>query len=99
MGMPMRRWWQGADEHSRGGAEVCHGVEPGLNLNVVLSPPLWCLPFYPRCCSAASAFNSARCGCNSAVLDLAAAYVGGDRGVYDKVSSAIASLCGFSKVC
>lgn len=51
------------------------------------------------CCAASRKFNDARCNCNSQIRELAKSFVGGDAGVYSRVSAALARGCRYAPIC
>ena len=93
-------------------AEVCHlHIHPApLQLRVARQRPCsaahtspWPMHALPcchlSCCAASRKFNDARCNCNSQIRELAKSFVGGDAGVYSRVSAALARGCRYAPIC
>lgn len=59
-------------------------------------PPPCC---WRSCCAAAQKFNDGRCNCNPQVRELAKSFVGGDAGIYSRVTDALARGCGYALIC
>ncbi|KAG1673683.1 hypothetical protein FOA52_010551 [Chlamydomonas sp. UWO 241] len=86
-------------------AGAAFGVEAGTRKEVIvtqeaiddyLNNPVHTID--SGCCTAAKAFNAARCNCDANTLELVTEYTGGSMGVYELLAGNAAVRCGYELV-